>query len=89
MRPAPMGGGQKGQPLPRVPCILPVHPARGLHVLTAGLLARGSPPLPVFPKPSGFSDSDGHWLAAHSCRGSAGIDRLPYWLRRSRELEEP
>src|SRR5882757_6133406 len=44
--------------------------------VTAGLLARRSSPLPVFPTPCGISDlKKREQLTAYSCGGSAGISR--------------
>src|SRR5438445_1292691 len=62
----------------------PRHPARPATESTAGLLARGSPPVTAFP---GFLLPVAVWhrLAAYSCGGSCGIGtwvphRIPYSL---------
>jgi hypothetical protein len=65
----------------------PRHPARLATESTAGLLARGSPPVTAFP---GFLPvALWHGLAAYSCGGSRGIGafaphRIPCSLSRER-----
>src|SRR5215831_20679992 len=54
----------------------PRHPARATTESTAGLLARGSPPVTAFP---GFAPvAMWHGLAAYSCGGSCGLGT---WFR--------
>ena len=83
--PAPLRHASRGaegeRPIPR-------HPARPTTASTAGLLARGSPPVTAFPgEPSGFG-------LARACRlqlrGQLRIrnapvpHRIPYWLSHER-----
>jgi hypothetical protein len=49
----------------------PRHPARATNESTAGLLARGSPPVTAFP--GLVPVAMWHGLAAYSCGGSCGI----------------
>src|SRR5437588_11243014 len=70
----------------------PRHPARPATESTAGLLARGSPPVTAFPgDPSGRV---WYGLAAYSCGGSCGIGtcvphRIPCSLSRERPSMGP